>query len=477
MGAALAISADAPATAVAMPAKRAVPAVVAGTIAIRADALPARVLERLRLDLSFPNPEYVARKRMGRYLGATAERIDCLVEAPDGWIHVPRGAVAPLRARLADEDLVPVFEDRRAMGEALQCVSTPQLRPYQREAVTAIRRCTQGTVVMPCGGGKTVVGAAAIGEIGRTALVIVHTKDLLEQWRTVLRERLGLEPGVVTEGEARPAPLTVATVQTVVRLRTGDFDELAQRFGVVVIDEAHHAPAATFQSVLFRLPARWRIGLTATPEREDGLGPLLDHTLGERLFEIGYRELVDAGYLQAPEVEPIFTDFAFDYDGPDDHNRCLGALVTDERRNSLVADLATREARQGLSVLVLSGRVDHCRRLAELIRERGVRTEVLIGATAKADRRAVLDGFRAGQVEVLVASTVADEGLDIPCLERIVLAYPGRTKGRTTQRLGRLMRPHPGKTRAVLFDIVDRAVPVLYRQYLERRRLYAELLR
>jgi superfamily II DNA or RNA helicase len=77
---------------------------------------------------------------------------------------------------------------------------------------------------------------------------------------------------------------------------------------------------------------------------------------------------------------------------------------------------------------------------------------------------------------VLVASTLADEGLDIPRLERIVLAYPGRTRGRTTQRLGRLMRPHPGKSQPVLFDIVDANVPVLFRQFRERRRLYAELL-
>jgi superfamily II DNA or RNA helicase len=475
MASAAIANAEMPAVAVAT--RRTVQLVVAGTIAMRSDALPARVLERLRIDLSFLNPEYVARKRMGRYLGATPERIGGLVETPDGWVHVPRGAVSLLRARLDDEDLVPVFDDRRATGEPLRCVSRLDLRPYQRDAVSAIRRATQGTVVMPCGGGKTVVGAAAIGEIGRTALVVVHTRDLLEQWRTVLRERLGLDPGVVTEGEAKPGAVTVATVQTLVRLRPVDFDDLARRFGVVVIDEAHHAPAATFQSVLFRLPARWRIGLTATPDREDGLGPLLEHTLGERLFEIGYRELVDDGYLQAPEIEPVFTDFVFEYEGRDDHARCLSALVADETRNALIADLAAREARQAHSVLVLSGRIDHCRRLAELIRERGIRTDVLVGSTAKADRRALLDGFRAGQIQVLIASTVADEGLDIPCLDRIVLAYPGRTKGRTTQRLGRLMRPHPGKTRAVLFDVVDRAVPVLYRQYLERRRLYAQLLR
>jgi hypothetical protein len=189
--------------AAAAPAARQVIAVVAGTIAVRRDELPARALEGLRHDLSFPNPEYVARKRMDRYLGATPERIECLVDAPDGWLHLPRGAVAALRKRLAEEDLGLSFRDRRVLGDALPALPALQpgeLRPYQREAVAAIRRQTQGTVIMPCGGGKTVVGTAAIAEIGRTALIVVHTHDLLEQWRSVLRERLGIEAGVVTEG-------------------------------------------------------------------------------------------------------------------------------------------------------------------------------------------------------------------------------------------------------------------------------------
>jgi len=463
--------------AAASPAVRQVIAVVAGTIAVRREELPVRVLEGLRHDLSFPNPEYVARKRMGRYLGATPERIECLTEAPDGWVHVPRGAVARLRERLAETGHALHVHDRRIAGEPLLGLPPIGLRPYQSEAVAAIRRHTQGTVVMPCGGGKTVVGAAAIGELARTALVIVHTRDLLDQWIAVLRERLGLVAGVVSDGEARPGPVTIATVQTLVRLDGAALDELAARFGVVIVDEAHHAPASTFQSVLSRLPARWRVGLTATPEREDGLGPLVDLTLGERLFEVGYRELCDAGYLQAPEVRPVYTAFTFDYGGPEDHARCLAALVADEERNALIADLAAREALEGRAVLVLSGRVDHCRHLAELVSGRDVVAKVLVGATPRAERRALLDEFRAGKIQVLVASTLADEGLDIPCLERIVLAFPGRTRGRTTQRLGRLMRPHPGKHQPVLFDVVDAHVPVLFRQFRERRRLYADLLR
>lgn len=458
------------------PAPRIVHAVVAGMIMIRSGDLPPRVIERLRRDLSFPNPEFVSRKRLGRWLGATPERIECLVDVPDGMIHLPRGAVRKLRERLAEAGLGVRFEDRRVSGAALPGLPFVDLRPYQREAVAAIRRCTQGTVVMPCGGGKTVVGAAAIAEIGRESLVIVHTHDLLEQWRTMLRDRLAIDAGIVAEGVSQPGPVTVATVQTLVRLDEGDFDHLASRAGTVIVDEAHHAPAVTFQTVLARLPGRWRIGLTATPEREDGLGPLLDLTLGERLFEVGCGELVDAGFLRAPAIKALFTEFAFDYRGQEDHAACLAALVADEKRNAAIADLAASEAAEGRTVLVLSGRVDHCRKLADLVRARGARAEVLVGATPKAERSDILDRFRKGEIRVVVASTLADEGLDVPRLDRIVLAFPGRAAGRTTQRLGRLMRPHPGKAQPVLWDVVDCLVPPLRAQYAARRRLYADLL-
>ena len=450
-------------------------ATVAGTIALPMDMCPPKVLERLRRDLSFPNPEYIARQRMGRYVGGTPEQIECLLERADGWAELPRGAVVLLRRRMSAACITITFEDRRCLLPPLNLRADIELRPYQTEAVRCMVRGVQGSVVMPCGGGKTATGTAAIAAIRQPSLVIVHTHDLVDQWRGSIQRILGIKAGVVAGGVNEPGPITVATVQTLVRLEPAAMADLAARFGCVITDECHHAPASTFQTVLAQLPAHFRFGLTATPEREDGLTPLLDLTIGPRLFEVGYQDLVDGGYLQAPEVRPVYSSFTFDYAGPEDHHRCLDALVRDEPRNDLVADLAAGEVRTGHTVLVLSGRVAHCRRLGQLLRERGVAAEVLVGATGKKDRRSILQRLRDGQVPAVVASTLADEGLDVPRLDRIVLAFPGRTRGRTAQRLGRIMRPHPGKDGAVLFDIVDAAVPTLLRQFRERRRLYRQL--
>ncbi len=320
---------------------------------------------------------------------------------------------------------------------------------------------------------NTVIGAAAIARTGQPSLVIVHTQDLLDQWIEAFGRILHIEPGIIAEGKSAPGPITVATIQTLAL--QSDLDELCTRFGCVMVDETHRCPASSFQSVLSRMPARYRYGLTATPFREDGLTRLIDLTLGERLYEVEHWELVLCGYLFTPEVREINTGFEFDYTGPRDYQRCLTALVNDDARNGLIADISSEQARNGRSVLVLSGRVEHCRRLAMLIRERGASAEVLVGAVKKSERRQILDDFRSGKVRVVVASTLADEGLDVPRLDRIVLAFPSRAKGRTIQRLGRLMRPHPDKQKAVLFDLVDRNVPPLYRQYQERKRLYKSL--
>lgn len=350
-----------------------------------------------------------------------------------------------------------------------------ELRPYQALAVDAMVRGVQGSVVMPPGAGKTATGTAAIARLEQPTLVIVHTHDLVEQWRQSVERFLGVKAGVVSDGQRSIEPITVATVQTLVRMSGDELGDLLRHFGCVIVDEAHHAPASTFRMVLSAMPARYRFGLTATPEREDGLSPLLDLTLGERLFEIGYPELVEGGFLQAPEVRPIYTSFDFDYGGPDDMHACMDALVTDEERNGLIVELAAREATDGHTVLVLSGRVAHCRRLAMLIRERGGEAEVLVGAVKKPQRKEILDRFRSGALPVVVASTLADEGLDVPRMDRVILAFPGRTKGRTAQRLGRLMRPHPDKRSSILFDLVDAAVTPLLRQFRERNRLYKRL--
>src|SRR5690606_38598377 len=257
------------------------------------------------------------------------------------------------------------------------------LRDYQARAVAALARVTQGTVVIPCGGGKTRVGIGAVASLRTPALVLVHTLDLAEQWRSELRELLGIEAGLVGGGADAPGAVTVGVIQTLVRWEPERLDAFLGGFGLLVLDEAHHVAAATFHEIVGRCPARYRLGLTATPEREDGLTPLLELFLGRPLAIVSHEELVAAGVLALPDIRVVETGFSFPYLGANDYAPMMSALVADEGRNELVVRAVTAEARAGHACLVLSGRVDHCRALAGRIRDAGVEAAELTGRVPK----------------------------------------------------------------------------------------------
>jgi superfamily II DNA or RNA helicase len=449
---------------------------VDSALTLDAREVPPKVVERLCRTLSFPNPAYLDRLRLGLHPGAELETV-CFVEQRGGELRLPRGAIHVLRRSGAQEGLIVACDDARVLPEAhLEPLRELPLRGYQEAAVDKLAKVTQGTVVIPCGGGKTRVGMGAIARLRTPTLILVHTLDLAEQWLGELRDKLGVAAGLIGDGEEQLAPVTVAVIQALVRWEPTKLDAFLRGFGLLILDEAHHVAASTFHSVVDRCPARYRLGLTATPEREDGLTALLDLFLGAPLVVVTHEELVAAGVLTVPEIRSVETDFTYPYTGAEDYAPMLAAVASDGARNRLIVDAVTREARAGHVCLVLSGRIDHCERLAEGIAAGGVSAAVLTGEVKRERRKVLLDEARAGKLSVLVATSLADEGLDLPRLSRVFLAYPGRARGRTVQRLGRLMRPHADKQDAALFDFVDRKVPILRRHHLERRKLYAEVL-
>lgn len=438
--------------------------------------MPDKLLGRLYRELSFANPGYVTRVRMGLPTGAEPEELCFLSEGADE-IRLPRGAIHMLRQQAAHEGLLVSCEDQRLLPtERLSGLPEVPLRAYQARAVDKLAKVTQGVVVSPCGSGKSRIGIGAIARLGTPALILVHTVDLAEQWQRAIADLLRLEAGLVGAGEERTAPVTVALTQTLGRWEPERLHAFLARFGLVILDEAHHVAASIFRGIVDRCPARYRLGLTATPEREDGLTPLLELYLGRTLVTISHDELVEAGVLTLPDIRVVHTAFEYPYVRAADYAPMLAALAEDSQRNELLVRTIAAEARQGHVCLALSGRIDHCQRLAELLQQGGVKAEALTGRLPKRRRQALLQQARDAELSVLVATSLADEGLDLPRLSRVFLTFPGRAKGRTVQRLGRLMRPHPDKQGAVLVDFVDGNVPVLWFQHQQRRRLYAAVL-
>lgn len=439
---------------------------------------PAAVIDALRVALRFANPDYLRRERMGLYLGATSRYLDA-VTGGAGRHHLPRGCIDTLR-EICERLNVEVFWDVQTthLKPRPDVIDHTTIRDEQEPAVAFLASHTDAMLIAPCGAGKTTIGISAAVRAGQPTLVIVYTHELLDQWRGRIKSATGADADVISAGikDDTGAFFTVATVQTLVRMDDLAFRRVATRFGTVILDEAHHAPASTFWSVLSRLPAQNRWGLSATPERDDGLTPLLRWAFGGAVYAIDRGELVEAGHLQVPTVREIVTSFDFDWSGPDDWNRCMAALVADVERNAAILDLVACEARDGHTVLVLSGRVEHCNALASGLRAMGTEAAALVGPTPKKERAAILARFREGELRVVCSSTLADEGLDVPRLDRLVLATPSKAQGRTVQRIGRVARVAPGKLPPIVYDFVDILVPPLKWQARARRRAYAEIV-
>jgi len=248
--------------------------------------------------------------------------------------------------------------------------------------------------------------------------------------------------------------IVVATFQTLERMSFTDRYEFGRQFGLCIVDEAHHVPAHTFCSVMFCMPARHRLGLTATPDRPDGLTSILWWHFGQPVFEITNEQLAISGHVVPPRIEWFFTH----YIGPKnrvDWSKLITKMTNDMQRNSVIVDRILDACKEGRQILVLSDRVDHCIWMADALKSHQIVAEPLVGRMTKKQREEVLTRANDRQIQVLCATTVADEGLDLPSLDTVVLTTPTKALGRVQQRIGRVMRPHPQKKNPIVIDCVD----------------------
>lgn len=345
-----------------------------------------------------------------------------------------------------------------------------QLRPEQWALVqAAMRRGGNGVLVSATGSGKSIVGLALAAGLQQPTLWITHRKDLALAVRKTARQVWSVPAGAigyVGEGETRfGSHMTVAMVQTLARR---DNRDLAQRVGTIIVDESHHIPAMSYHAVLSQFPAKYRLGLTGTYEREDGLHGMIRASFGPRLV-LPDSVLVRAGRILLPTVYPVYTPFTSPPGLAWAHLQ--QARAADRGRNLLILRLIRRLARAGRYVLVLVSGVDHAQWLARQLNHNHLPAAAVVGAMPVAERQQWYRRFLARQC-VLIATSLADEGLDLPQCDTLVLVTPGRSATSLRQRGGRVMRAPPGKAHPRIYDVVDPLVPALARQWKIRREIY-----
>lgn len=343
-----------------------------------------------------------------------------------------------------------------------------KLRDYQQEAVDAVlgeyrNGVTRQLVVIPTGGGKTVVFAYIAKLLGYPTLVLAHRDELVRQ----AADKFGMvwpeaSVGIVKaqEDDHQGRDVVVASVQTLSREeRLSRFSP--ERFGFLVVDEAHHAVAPTYLRVFDRLgfmggdPGKLLLGVTATGFRGDGIG--LGRVFEKIIFQRSVLALIRAGYLV--DVKALAVRSQVDISevairGGDFDEKELGFILNTPARNEMVVK-AYLEHAAGRRAIAFTADVQHARDLASAFRDCGVEAEPVWGEMPYPERVEVLRKFAAGEVRVVTNCGVLTEGVDIPATDCIIMARPTRSRVLYMQMLGRGLRLYPGKEDCLVIDVCD----------------------
>ncbi|GAA2707063.1 DNA repair helicase XPB [Micromonospora olivasterospora] len=333
------------------------------------------------------------------------------------------------------------------------------LRSYQREAVESFWAGGSGVIVLPCGAGKTLVGAAAMAEAKATTLILVTNTVAGRQWKRELVARTSLTEDEIGEysGERKEIrPVTIATYQVLTSRRGGAFTHLdlfsARDWGLVVYDEVHLLPAPIFRFTA-DLQARRRLGLTATLVREDGREGDVFSLIGPKRYDAPWKDIEAQGWIAPAECTEVRVTLT-------DAERMSYATAESEERYRMAATARTKlpvvralvDRHPDDQVLVIGGYIDQLHQLGEYLD-----APIVQGSTTNKERERLFDAFRSGEIRTLVISKVGNFSIDLP--EAAVAIQVSGTFGsrqEEAQRLGRVLRPKADRRQAHFYTVVSR---------------------
>lgn len=362
---------------------------------------------------------------------------------------------------------------------------TLSLYDYQKQAVDEMIKAKGGVLVSSCGSGKSICGIEIIRKIGKKALWLCHTSDLLRQLRDdLLQQYPTAKIGLTTDGKLNIGEdVTIATVQTMVNV---DPELYRNEFDIVVVDECAHVVGSPtqmkmFSTVLSNIKARYKFGLTATPTRADGLIRAMYAYIGlaqNGLFKPTFK--VDDSKVKKIIAEHKRIELSTGYDsyrlfdlydtsGMIVYNKLIDSLSENEERNEVILKNIYDNAVLGRKQVVLSLRVEHCEYLTEELKKQGIKAVLCVGKTKAKDREAILK--QQIQWDVLVATySLLKEGVSIKELDTLHMAMPIKAKGKVVQCAGRIERYLDGKKQPIIYDYVDTDIPYCEKSYLQRKR-------
>ncbi|REJ96465.1 MAG: DUF559 domain-containing protein [Planctomycetota bacterium] len=442
-------------------------------IYISKEGVPPELRNCLIRLAAFQNPEFYKAQSMRLPTWGKPRIIGCAEDHPR-HLALPRGCYEDVRTLLDDLKIEVSTHDERVCGEPVDLSFQGELRPEQKTAVRKLLEHDTGVLSATTAFGKTVVAAWMIAQRRVNTLVLVHRRQLLDQWVERLSEFLGIpkkDIGRIGGGRKRPTGrIDVATIQSLVR--KGVVKDCVADYGHVIVDECHHLSARSFELVARRTKARFVLGLSARVARKDGHHPIIFMQCGpvrhrvDAKAEASARPFQHSVIVRPTGFRPVLEA---DSDQRIQFQDLYRELIADRDRNEMIREDVLRTVREGRSPLVLTERREHLESLAASLEPEVEQVVVLQGGTGIKQSRAIADRLAKigpDQQRVLLATgRYIGEGFDDPRLDTLLLTLPVSWHGTIAQYVGRLHRLHEGKTEVRVYDYADLNVPMLSRMF------------
>ncbi|WP_372635712.1 DEAD/DEAH box helicase family protein [Fodinibius sp.] len=435
--------------------------------------MPPSVISYIRDQLNYVNSDYLMKKKLGRSTWQT-ERYFNLIGEKEKHVIIPRGFLPNLIAYCKERGIPYHIDDQRQKRSPVTYQSSIKLYPHQKKALEPTSKKDFGVIVAPPGSGKTIMGLELIARKKQPALIIVHRKQLFDQWIERVESFLSIpekEIGKFSGSHKKQGKdITVGMVQTL--KQHGESDKILESFGTIIVDECHHIPAKTFRETITRFSSYYLYGLTATPMRKNNDEDLIYVFIGNIISEITADFLDDdkSATIQI-NIRETGLQAPFDY-RIDDYETLSRILVHDTARNQLILDDLIKVIDQKKTVLLLTERKSHIEVLNLYLKDR-FETITLSGDDSKGGQQSKMKQIQAGHFQIVLSTgQFFGEGVDVDRFDCLFLVYPFAFKGKLIQYIGRITRSNQIP---IIYDYRDRKIEYFEKLFRKRNRFYDEI--
>ena len=443
--------------------------------------LPGKLTSKLKHCAVFSNPEFYKRQAL-RLSTIGTSRYICAAHIENGYLILPRGCLAEATRIISEQKIEIEYTDKRFAGNPLEKIKfTGKLKSQQKKAVDALFSQTNGVFVASTGFGKTVTGLALIAKRKVNTLILVHNRQLAEQWLERIKVFLtNVEVGSLLGGKDKLTyEVDVATYQSLVSRNGIDIKPVIEKYGQILIDECHHLPASNYECLIKSVNAKYIHGFTATPKRQDGLEKLMHFQIGSVVYKAAVTTSSFAQHVKVVKTNTCFPPEWLILETKPHISQVYKYLVCDQARNEMIVNSIKQSVNNDRSVMVLTERKDHIELLAKMMTDKGIKVVELHGGIStkqRQERITLLSSKPSNDKSVVILATgkYVGEGFDLPHLDTLYITLPIAWKGILAQYAGRIQREWSNKTVIQVYDFID-DFPTLQRMWKKREKGYKAL--